>query len=176
MTDIIKRTVAALLTIGIVLMLVLNIKPPQSEDKLISHIDTVYVTTETIVPDAALGDSLSLLIDSLKVAASEVKIETKYIYDTIIDTIVSVEYIVLPITQRIYNLEHGTIYISGYEAKLDSVNFKITTKTVKETIMKTQKAKKIHIGVTAGYGVSVSSQPVFTPYIGVGVTYSLFSF
>ena len=84
--------------------------------------------------------------------------------DTVCDTIY------LPRKQTEYKDSDYTAYVSGYEAKMDSIS--VRTKIITKTIIKT-KYRRINIGITGGYGYGINSR-TFEPFIGVGVTYNLF--
>lgn len=75
----------------------------------------------------------------------------------------------LPIEQRLYHEQEYTAYVSGVYAKLDSIYLFPRRDVV--TIQ--YPPKRWHIGLTAGYGLSLKG---FQPYIGVGITYSIISF
>ena len=64
-------------------------------------------------------------------------------------------------------------YVSGYEPSLDSIFVYPKTTTIRERIYKPP--NKWHIGITGGYGYSFKTKQA-TPYVGIGITYSLFSF
>lgn len=83
--------------------------------------------------------------------------------DTIRDTIY------LPIEQKIYRDSLYTVYVSGYRAMLDSIEVYSRTNTV--TIRERMKPKRWGLGVQAGYGLTGNKA---SPYIGVGINYSLF--
>lgn len=81
--------------------------------------------------------------------------------------------VVVPITQKRYENADYRAYVSGYEANLDSIFV-----FPKHTIIRERSEKppnKWHIGITGGYGYGIKSKQL-EPYIGVGLTYSLFSF
>lgn len=83
--------------------------------------------------------------------------------DTVRDTVY------LPITQKIYKDSLYTAYVSGYRAKLDSIEVYSKTRTV--FVRERAKRKRFGLGVQAGYGFSGNKA---TPYVGVGVSYNLF--
>lgn len=80
----------------------------------------------------------------------------------------------LPITQKVYEDSAYTAYVSGYMASLDSVRLRIPREIV--TIKEPHKPKRWSIGVQAGYGMTLKGTPQFAPYVGIGVSYTLFSF
>lgn len=78
----------------------------------------------------------------------------------------------LPLLQRHYADSTYEAWVSGpVDPRLDSVRVFAPTTIVTRQIWKPP--KRWHIGVTAGYGYG---QKGFQPYIGIGVTYSIFSF
>lgn len=78
----------------------------------------------------------------------------------------------LPIIQRHYADSTYEAWVSGpVDPRLDSIRVFAPTTTI--TKREWKPPKRWHIGVTAGYGYGAKG---FQPYIGIGVTYSLFSF
>lgn len=82
--------------------------------------------------------------------------------DTVRDTVY------LPITQKIYKDSFYTAYVSGYRAKLDSIEVYSKTRTM--FVRERAKRKRFGLGVQAGYGFSGNKA---TPYVGVGVSCNL---
>lgn len=80
----------------------------------------------------------------------------------------------LPITQKVYEDSTYTAYVSGYNPSLDSLIFRLPREVV--TIKDYQKPKRWGVGIQVGYGMTLKGQPHFSPYIGVGISYNLFSF
>lgn len=78
----------------------------------------------------------------------------------------------IPITQKHYETTDYRAYVSGYRPSLDSI---FVTRRTEQVVIR-QQPKKWNIGVQAGYGLSLQQQPTFTPFIGIGITYNLFSF
>lgn len=78
----------------------------------------------------------------------------------------------LPIIQRHYADSTYEAWVSGpVDPRLDSL--RVFAQTTFITKREWKPPKHWHIGVTAGYGYGPKG---FQPYIGVGVTYSIFSF
>ena len=78
----------------------------------------------------------------------------------------------IPITQKVYSDDSTyTAYISGFNQRLDSLIFHPKREVV--TITKWKPPKRWSIGIQAGYGMSRNGMQ---PYIGIGVSYNLFSF
>lgn len=78
----------------------------------------------------------------------------------------------IPITQKVYEDSTYTAYVSGYKPNLDSLFIRKPT----QVIQVRQKPKRWSVGIQAGYGVTFTQTPQFAPYIGIGVSYNLFSF
>lgn len=96
-----------------------------------------------------------------------------HIYVPVRDTVQKHDttFVVLPRTQKEYSDSLYRAWVSGYEPALDSIDVFSKTQYITTTIR--EKPKKWHVGVQGGYGVGKEG---LTPYIGVGVTYSLISF
>ena len=130
----------------------------------------------------------------------KVKVDTLFIYDTIIvekpvikkvetidtlllpvpttDTLMLHDTVLihLPIEQRQYSDPRYTAWVSGYRPQLDSIRIYQQTEYITKEIKMVTKPKRWGIGLQAGYGVSLHNGRVFpAPYIGVGLSYSIFS-
>lgn len=82
----------------------------------------------------------------------------------------------LPITQKEYEGENYRAWVSGYEAKLDSVEVysRREVVTIREPPDKRNKRnKRWGVGVSAGYGVTPSGMQ---PWVGVSISYNLWTF
>lgn len=78
----------------------------------------------------------------------------------------------LPVVQRHYADSTYEAWISGpIDPRLDSV--RVFSPTTIITKREWKPPKRWHIGITAGYGYGSKG---FQPYVGVGITYSIFSF
>lgn len=84
--------------------------------------------------------------------------------DTVHDTV----FIYIPISQKVYKDSLYTAYVSGYQAKLDSIEVYQKTQTI--YIRDKLKRKRFGVGVQAGYGYPCGM------YAGIGFTYNLFQF
>ncbi|MDO4165551.1 MAG: hypothetical protein Q4D56_14395 [Bacteroides sp.] len=82
--------------------------------------------------------------------------------------------VVVPITQKRYEDSTYTAYVSGYMSSLDS--FKLYPRREVTTITRRTATKRWSIGVQAGYGMQFGGTLRFAPYVGIGLTYNLFSF
>ncbi len=78
----------------------------------------------------------------------------------------------LPIEQKEFSDDSTyRAYISGFDVALDSIF--VYRSAVQQTIVKRQKDTRWAVGLTAGYGASKDG---LSPYVGVGITYTLFDF
>lgn len=77
----------------------------------------------------------------------------------------------LPAEQRVYKEKEYMVYVSGVGVRMDSIMVYPRKETVTLTVTKPQ--KRWHIGIVGGAG---SGRNGLSPYIGVGIMYSLFSF
>ena len=110
-----------------------------------NHIDTVRDTVPVPVYESVV-DSFPFVVPG----------------DTVRDTVY------LSITQKIYKDSLYTAYVSGYRAKLDSIEVYSKTRTM--FVRERAKRKRFGLGVQAGYGFSRNK---VSPYVGVGVSYNL---
>ena len=83
--------------------------------------------------------------------------------DTVPDTVY------LSITQKIYKDSLYTAYVSGYRAKLDSIEVYSKTRTM--FVRERAKRKRFGLGMQAGYGFSGNK---VSPYVGVRGSCNLF--
>jgi len=103
------------------------------------------------------------------------------VYRTIVDTeyiaVSDTLYLPVPREQIMYKDSSFTAWVSGVRPALDSVQ--VYPKTtyintiVTETQTQIQKAPRLSVAVSAGYGAGKDG---LTPFFGVGLSYSLFSF
>ena len=82
--------------------------------------------------------------------------------DTVRDTVY------LPITQKIYKDSLYTAYVSGYRAKLDSIEVYSKTRTV--FVRERSNRKRFGLVIQIGYGFSGNK---LSPYIGIGMNCNL---
>ncbi len=92
----------------------------------------------------------------------------------------TIQGVTLPIEQRQYTDSNYTVYVSGISPQLDSIH--VYPKKVyhdrfvtnyKDRTIKVPDQKRWGIGVSVGYGFSRDGP---SPYIGLGVNYSIFRF
>lgn len=96
------------------------------------------------------------------------------VYETKTDTLLVVDTLYLPRTQKHYKEAEYEAWVSGYQPNLDSIW--VYNKTSEVNTISVPSRKRWSIGVQAGYGVQLNPNGVVAaPYIGVGVSYNLFS-
>ncbi len=76
----------------------------------------------------------------------------------------------LPITQHTYGDSSYTAWVSGYAPRLDSIA--LYPSYTLERVVTPAPPHRWSVGVTAGYGFTPYGA---TPYVGVGISYALFS-
>lgn len=77
--------------------------------------------------------------------------------------------VVVPITQKIYADSLYRLWVSGYDVRLDSIKVNARTREIKIPVPVPAKRKRWGLGLQAGYGYP------FGMYVGVGVSYNLFT-
>lgn len=127
-------------------------------DTIIKHDTVPMVRTEKIVKYVPKKDVLGDKIDSVTGCSQDS----------------------LPIVQKEYSDDSTyTAYVSGVRygdwPRLDSINTytRVVTNTITKTITVKKKSSPFHFGLQAGYGYGFQYKG-FEPYVGVGVTVSLF--
>lgn len=127
---------------------------------------TVKTDTDTIV--VWKTDTVPIVKDSILVRHETVMLPVEtYITDT--DSVVLHDSVIVqvPITQKMYSDDSTyTAYVSGFMPNLDSIRV-----ATKEIMTISVKRNRFGLGVNAGYGISKNG---LTPYIGLGVSYSIF--
>ena len=143
---------------GVVVCGIITWMCPHGRTEADTERDTVFDTLTFIQPIARDSTVVRYVTRRASVAR-----DTVFAPDTNVvsrDT-VSVE---LPIVQKEYRDSTYTAWVSGYEARLDSI--RVMTPTV--TVTKWKK-RRWGVGVQAGYGTGGA-------YIGVGISYNLITF
>lgn len=88
--------------------------------------------------------------------------------DSVSDTTVCVS---IDVVSRHYSGELYDAYVSGVEPVLDSIHIYTPTTMLTRTLQ--VKPKRWHFGISAG---AAATPRGLQPYVGIGVTYSLFAF
>lgn len=81
----------------------------------------------------------------------------------------------IPITQKVYEDSTYTAYVSGYKPSLDSIMV-YPQKEVQTITNKVDDKSRWSLSVSVGYGLTLTKQPTFAPYIGIGISYNLYTF
>ena len=139
---------------------------------LLSHLcrrDTPPQIKEVEVPDTLIVWD-TIFIDKPIWVTSKVRDSVRFAVpkaqaDTVHDTL----FVYLPQQEIVWTDSFCSVYAHGINPVIDSVTHFLPTKT----IIPKPKQNKWGIGIQAGYG---ASEDGLSPYIGIGVTYSLIRF
>ncbi len=87
-------------------------------------------------------------------------------------------YVHLPVEQKHYSAPEYDAWVSGYRPSLDSLRIHTQSARITNTIPLPvhPKSKRWGIGIQVGYGMTAAPRPEFHPYIGLGISYNIFSF
>lgn len=80
--------------------------------------------------------------------------------------------VIVPITQKTYETDDYTAWVSGYEPELDSINIYRRTETVTNTLYLDKNRRRL--GIMAGIGAGISHKGNVTPMVGVMIGYKFF--
>lgn len=159
-----KLKTILIIILSLVIVYLLYINHYKNKEDLISYIRYINNTDTFIINKPRLID----------------KYITKTIRDTLTDTLYNDVIVNIPISNNIYkdtitNNDNDTAivnsYISGYKAKLDSLD--VIFKHTDKVIIRYNKPKKFGLSLFGGYGVGSGG---VSPIIGVGISYSFISF
>lgn len=119
------------------------------------------------------------IYDTIKVVKPIAKdsVVVRYVteYVRVTDTIIDSIKVQIPITQKVYEDSTYKAYVSGYKPSLDSIF--VYPKTEVQTITnKVNDRSRWSVSVHAGYGLTLTKQPTFSPYVGIGLSYNLYTF
>lgn len=85
-------------------------------------------------------------------------------------------YLELRREQRAYRDTSFEAWVSGVEPALDSIRIFSPVQCVTVTERVPVKVRsRWGLGVSAGYGITLSKEPQLTPYLGVGISYNIVS-
>lgn len=96
------------------------------------------------------------------------------VHDTVLPICIDSADVNIPITQKQYCDSTFTAWVSGYEAKLDSIRVYARREVVTVNKIIKEPPNRFVISLNIGYGLTPYNG--LQPYIGVGVGYKLFSF
>ena len=130
-----------------------------------SSVDTVTVTDTISIFKPVAKDSAVIRYEKIYIPV------TVNVVDTVTDTITNNVLVEIPISQKEYGDSAYHAWVSGYHASLDSIKVfsKTTTITQRYSV---PVAKKWNIGPQVGFGYAAGK---WSPYFGVGIQYSIFS-
>ncbi len=134
--------------------------------------EVVKIRTDTLI----IRDTVKI---EKPVYVTKVVLDSILVAVPVIDTIMMTDtlYIRLQKEQKYYRDKDYEAWVSGYRPELDSLNiFRISSQIETKYQVEKGKGGKVGIGVQIGYGVTFSQTPVFSPYIGVGVSWNFISF
>ena len=131
---------------------------PQKE-----RVDTLVIYETKLVEKPVFVEKK--VIEKVPVPVSD----TMMVHDTI--------YVYMDREQVHWQDSMSDVYASGYDVQVDSVRYNIQTQVItKERDVIVKVKPKWSIGVHAGYGAFANNGQIATsPYVGVGVSYNLFS-
>lgn len=151
-----KRIKDILLLAASAVILWLLIKPPTVKVRQVIRCDTVTVVR----------------VDTLTLR------EPVYITRRVVDTFRLIvrerDTVYLPREQTRYEDSLYTAWVSGYRPRLDSIRIyqRERIRYITREIERKEKSKRWGVGLQAGYGYTGGK---FSPYIGLGISYNLFS-
>lgn len=135
----------------------------------VTHRDTIVDTIPYPLPVSKDSFVVHTIIEKVPV------LDTLYTVPDSSDLFVSVDNdtatVNIPITQKVYEDSTYRVYVSGYRPALDSIF--IFRPTERIYIRSPTKAKRFNVGLQCGYGMTPKG---FQPYIGLGISATLFSF
>jgi len=135
-------------------------------------VDTFFVDKPVPYISRELQDSLTLYVSLYDLQSAVIDSLLDEIGNAPMDTIIEIQ---VPKEQKEYVDKTYHAWVSGYQPSLDSIQVYQQTKYVINTVK--EPPKHWHIGPMVGVGVGAAdNKVVMTPYIGIGVTYSIFSF
>ena len=121
--------------------------------------DTVKIATPTPVHDTIVK------YVRVKMPIYHFRDSTKKIEDSV--------NVSVPITQTVYSDSTYKAWVSGYLARLDSIEVYRKNTIITRTIEITKPPRRWGVGISAGVGYGATSKQI-EPYIGIGWTYILF--
>lgn len=132
----------------------------EAQVETITRIDTLRDTVPTYIRETHVQtvERVLRVVDTLKVIRT--------------DTIITLDSVAVevPITQKLYTDSLYTAWVSGYEARLDSIDI------ITQTTERVQPSPSKRWGVSLYGGCGTDFQHGVKPQVGVGLTYALFLF
>lgn len=132
-------------------------------------VDTVMVSMP-VARDSAVVRYVEKFVPLVRLDTAVVRGGVPMVKDS---TAVDSALVRLDISQMHYKGAEYEAWVSGHEARMDSIRVFPTTTTILRE--KTKPPDRWQIGITGGVGYGIVSRKV-EPFVGVGITYRLFSF
>lgn len=149
----------------------------KSSERRVVERDTVTVIDTVTYAQPVAKDSTVVRYVTRVVAVSRPSDaphnDTPPVTDTNVGQIPDSMAVEIPITQKRYESDEYSAWVSGYEPCLDSIRVYPKTTVIRERERKPP--NRWHIGVTGGYGWGFGSKQA-EPFVGVGIMYSILSF
>lgn len=126
-------------------------------------------TIETKVDTLVLRDTITRYMPEYR---------TRYVRDSIYVTLTERDtvYVSLPREVKVYEDGRYRAEVSGYQPSLDRIDIYQQEKVVTQhstQVVSVKKPTRWGIGVQVGYGMTLEKTPSWTPYVGVGLHYSI---
>lgn len=155
----------------------LNIHQCDGRSDSIPISDTVRITIRDTIRYQHPVPTDSVVIGGMTIQGARVqgsKVQGSRVQGSKVQDSMFKDSIVLPIVQKRYEDSLYTAYVSGYRASLDSIFIhRTTTSTTITTTIPVKPKPSWNIGLQIGYGITVNRQPQYTPYIGIGLQYTI---
>lgn len=136
------------------------------KEPLFREIKTVTDTTTYYDTSFFAGPKLSeLIVNTRPLDTLWLPSEPKYIHDT--------TYFPVPMEQVVYQDSSYRAVVSGFRPKLDSLEIYRKTILIETTKTVMVEPSRWAVSVHGGYGITPKG---LTPYIGVGISYNLYTF
>lgn len=149
-------------------------KPVAKEEKIVGAVEGFLPLASPKAKHSAADESAPALggigVEDIKNSEKSDNIENTE-YSFVKEDSASV---IIPISQKVYEDSTYKAVVSGYNVSLDEILIFPQKEII--TVKQASKPKRWSVGVHAGYGVALKGTPQFVPYVGIGVSYNLFSF
>lgn len=159
--------IVALLTIGLIFSIDRNVQFANYQNV---YTDTITVRDTLKYYYAVPRDSVVLQYKYITIPVVTKDTTSKTTDMEIVESTPDSVTVSVPISQHKYETESYTAWVSGYRAQLDSCW--VYPKTTTITKIQSTKPKKWGLGVQLGVGACKTQ---LSPYIGIGISYNIFS-
>ena len=132
-----------------------------------------------LIPEITMRTDTVLIRDTVLIDRP-VEVGTKTIDTILISTALPAhgDTVRLTDTEKHYSAPEYDAWVSGYRPNLDSLRIHTQSARITSTIPipAPPKPRRWGIGIQVGYGMTAAPRPEFHPYIGIGISYNIFSF